>query len=124
MRVFKTKAFARFARRQSVSDAMLCDAVARTEAGQGDADLGRGVIKMRIGRRGSGKSGGFRTIIIYRRFTVSFFVYGFAKSDQENISRQERDGFRTLAISMLGATARQLDDWLAQGSLTEVVCHG
>ncbi|MCY3994976.1 MAG: type II toxin-antitoxin system RelE/ParE family toxin, partial [Rhodobacter sp.] len=32
-----------------------------------DADLGGGVIKQRIARRGGGRSGGFRTILLFRR---------------------------------------------------------
>src|SRR5262249_24226659 len=47
-------------------DSILVDAVARAEKGQVDADLG-GVIKQRIARPGQGKSGGYRTIIFFRR---------------------------------------------------------
>ena len=44
MNVFKTKDFARFARRQRIDDDALCAAIARAERGLIDADLGGGVI--------------------------------------------------------------------------------
>ncbi|MXW20355.1 MAG: hypothetical protein F4Z95_06085 [Gammaproteobacteria bacterium] len=40
MQTFKTKAFARFADREGVRDAALCEAVRRVRAGAIDADLG------------------------------------------------------------------------------------
>jgi hypothetical protein len=45
VRIFKTKVFGRFARRERISDAALREAVGRAERGLLDADLGGGVIK-------------------------------------------------------------------------------
>ena len=47
------------------------------------------MIKQRIARPGEGKSGGYRSIILFRKGTHAFFVYGFAKSDRENIEDDE-----------------------------------
>ena len=52
MRVFKTKWFGRFARRERISDRSLAEAVRRAERGLVDADLGGGVIKQRLARPG------------------------------------------------------------------------
>ena len=79
MQTFKTKAFSRFAGRERIDDAALCEAVDRARSGSVDADLG-GVIKLRIARKGGGRSGGFRTIVLFRRGDLAFFVYGFARS--------------------------------------------
>ncbi len=57
MRVFKNAWFERFARKQRIPDEALLEAVARAERGQIDADLGGGVIKQRVARRGQGRSG-------------------------------------------------------------------
>jgi hypothetical protein len=54
MRVFKTKVFARFARRQGLDDESLCEAVNRAVRGLIDADLGGGLIKQRIRAEGEG----------------------------------------------------------------------
>ena len=56
-------------------------------------DLGGGVIKQRLARQGQGKSGGFRSIVLFRSGTTAFFVYGFAKNDRDNIDRQELKAF-------------------------------
>ena len=73
---------------------ILVDAVARAEKGQVDADLGGGVIKQRIARPGRGKSGGYRTIIFFRRGARAVFAYGFAKSDRTNIDADEEKQFK------------------------------
>ena len=79
VRVFKSKRFAKFARKERISDATLCQSVLDAERGQIDADYGGGVIKQRIARPNEGKSGGYRSIILFRRGERAFFVYGFAK---------------------------------------------
>jgi len=123
-RVFKTKPFARFAAREAIDDDDLCAAVARADQGRIDADLGGGVIKQRVARRGQGRSGGFRTIILFRRGARAFFVYGFAKSDRDNIRRDELRAFRRLADEMLGLGDAHLAAAIANGTLKEVICHG
>jgi hypothetical protein len=81
VRIFKTKEFARFARRQGLSDEAPCDAIDRAERGLIYADLGGNLIKQRVARPGQGRRGGYRTIIAYRRDARSLFVMGFAKSE-------------------------------------------
>ena len=72
MRVFKTKWFRRFARKEKISDKTLCEAIERAEQGLIDADLGDNIIKQRIARPNEGRSGGYRTIIAFqvRRFIL------------------------------------------------------
>ena len=57
MRIFKTKWFVRFARRERIKDHALLDAVAQAEEGLIDADLGSGLLKQRVARAGEGRSG-------------------------------------------------------------------
>ena len=85
MRIFKNKTFTRFARKAGIDDASLCKAVRDADQGLLDADLGGGVIKQRVARSGAGKSGGFRTLILFRIGTLAFFVHGFAKNERDNI---------------------------------------
>ena len=65
MRIFKTRSFARFAKSEAIGDDKLAAAVAGAEKGLIDADLGGGLIKLRIARPGQGKRGGWRSIIAY-----------------------------------------------------------
>lgn len=66
MRVFKNEWFDKFALREKITDAVLCDAVARADSGLIDADLGGGLLKQRVARPGAGKSGGYRTLLYFR----------------------------------------------------------
>jgi hypothetical protein len=122
VRVFKTKAFSRFARKAALDNASLCKAIADAERGLIDADLGGGVIKQRIARRGGGKSGGFRTVILYRRSTRAFFVYGFAKSERANISQDELAALKELALEMLAYDDAKIAKAIEAGPLIEVTC--
>ena len=97
MRIFKNKWFARFARKEGIGDAKLREAVKDAEAGNIDADYGGGVIKQRIARPNEGKSGGYRSVILYHRGDKAFFVYGFLKSERENINDAEVREFKKLA---------------------------
>ena len=49
MRIFKTKLFARFARRERINDDALREAVERVEKGLVDADLGGGDNSSAVG---------------------------------------------------------------------------
>jgi hypothetical protein len=80
LRVFATKVFARFARKERLDDRRLCEAVERAGRGLVDADLGGNLIKQRIARPGSGRSGGYRTIVAFRAAQRSVFLYGFANA--------------------------------------------
>jgi hypothetical protein len=124
MRVFKTKPFARFASREEIADEELCEAACRAERGLIDADLGGGVIKQRLAREGHGKSGGFRSIVLFRRSARAFFVYGFAKSDRDNIRRDELRAFRKLAGEMLTLDDKALAAAMRNKTIMEIECHG
>lgn len=57
IRIFKTKAFTRWTRKNGLSDDALRQAVAEMENGLIDADLGGGVVKKRVATPGQGKRG-------------------------------------------------------------------
>lgn len=122
MRIFKNKAFVRFARKSRMPDADLCKAVDDATSGLIDADLGGGVIKQRIARKGGGKSGGFRTIILFRIGARAFFVHGFAKNEKDNIEDDELAAFRLLAAQMQSLSDATLAKAIENGTLTEVMC--
>jgi hypothetical protein len=122
IRVFKSKLFARFVRKNSIRDSDLCKAIDELVAGSIDADLGSGVFKQRIARQGGGKSGGFRTIVLFRHGLLAFFVYGFAKKDMANIAPENLQQFRKLARFLLAQDEQALSEALAEGNLIEVKC--
>ena len=124
MRVFKNAWFERFARKQCIPDQALLDAIERAERGLIDADLGGGVIKQHVARQGQGKSGGFRTIILYRAAERAFFAYGFAKNDRDNIDDGEEAVFRKAAGYVLGLSDAQLAELIGKGQFSEVQENG
>ena len=72
MRIFKNKWFVKFAKKEGISDEKLLWAVGEVDKGSVDADSGGGVIKQRIARPQEGKSGGYRTIILFRKGDRAF----------------------------------------------------
>lgn len=82
------------------------------------------MIKQRLARQGWGKSGGFRTNILFRREDKAFFVFGFAKNDIANIRRDKLKAFRMLAETMLGLGGEDLAVAMKNGPVTEIKRHG
>ncbi len=122
MRIYKSRWFARFARKERIGDAALCEAVRDAENGLIDADYGGGVIKQRIARPNEGKSGGYRSIILFRKGDRSFFVYGFAKNEQGNIDESDERDFKELAKALLRASNAELEILVEGTRYVEVKC--
>jgi len=102
---------------------MLVEAVERADRGRIDADLGGGVIKQRIARAGAGKSGGYRTLILFRGRERAVFAFGFAKSAQANVSKADLALLKKAASEALGWSEDELDRLVASGVLVEIE-HG
>ena len=120
VQVYLTKWMARFSRREGISHASLLDAIQRAERGLIDVDLGGGLIKQRVARRGKGRSGGYRTLIAYRRGHRAFFILGFAKSELENIGRDQLRTTREIAAVLMATPNDVLARKVADGELEEV----
>lgn len=123
-RVLMTKSFARFARKARLSDSSLAKAAADVVAGEFDADLGGHVFKQRVARDGEGKSGGFRTIILFKAGGHIFFVEGFTKSEKANISAKELKVLKSLAHVLLGLPDAEIGKAIEAGEFVKVMEHG
>ena len=119
-RIFANRWFAKFAAKEKISDATLADAVHRAESGLIDADLGSGLIKQRIARQGGGKSGGYRSILIFRSGERAIFVFAFAKSAKANLSAAELKVYRKAASIMLELGDGEIETEVEAGRLVEV----
>ena len=115
-----SKGFARFARKARISDKQLLLAVRRANEGSIDADLGGGVIKQRIARPGEGKSGGSRSLILFRRNDRAIFALGFEKKDQTSIGSDDLTRLRALAEEILAYTPDQMAEEVRAGALIPV----
>ena len=120
MRIFKNAWFARFSRKERIADKALLQAIHRAELGLIDADLGGGLIKQRIPRQGQGKSSGYRSMVLFRKGERAFFVFGFAKSDMDNVEDDEIEYFKKMAREVLALNDEQLALLIVKGLFEEV----
>jgi hypothetical protein len=118
VRIYKTSWTARFAKRERIADDALIEAIDRAARGLIDADLGGGIIKQRVARPGQGRSGGFRMLIAYRAGDRAVFLYGFAKSERQNIEPDE-----VLTLREIGAAWLKANDESIARAVEEKVLH-
>jgi hypothetical protein len=123
MSIYRTRWFSRWARKQGLTDAALCEAVREMTEGLYEADLGGNLLKKRIARPGQGKSGGFRTIVATSDAGRWFFVYGFAKNERSNIDGEEEAALKKLARTVLTMAPAALAKAEKAGEVTKVNCN-
>jgi len=79
--------------------AILTYLAANPEAG---AQLGGGLRKVRVARRGAGKSGGYRTLYVFGGSKMPLFlVTVFAKNERDNLSQAEQAAAVALSKTLL-----------------------
>ncbi|AOG10234.1 type II toxin-antitoxin system RelE/ParE family toxin [Agrobacterium sp. RAC06] len=120
MRIFKNAWFDKFARKAHITDGLLMDAIRRAELGLIDADLGGGLIKQRLARPGRGKSGGYRTLVLFRSGERAVFVFGFSKNDRANISAEDEVALKKAAKLILGLPDDAMAREVQSGRMKEV----
>ncbi len=89
-RSFKTRWFARQAKKYGITDIELCNAVKEAIAGQAE-DLGGGVWKKRLNKNMD------RSILLAKGSENWIYVYLFSKSATANIKQDELKNFKELA---------------------------
>ena len=121
--ILKRKDFARWQLAERLPDAALCKAVKEMESGLIDADLGGFLYKKRVARSGSGKSGGYRTLLSARVGNRYVFLHGFPKSDKANITQDEKRALQYAGKTFLELSAEALSKAFQAGVLMEVHCE-
>ncbi|WP_271270313.1 type II toxin-antitoxin system RelE/ParE family toxin [Aliamphritea hakodatensis] len=96
-RIFLTKKFTKWSDAIGLADDRIKDTIAEIENGLIDADLGGSIFKKRTGINERGNSGSLRTIIGFKKGNKAFFLYGFLKSETDNITQQEKAAFKEMA---------------------------
>lgn len=120
MRIFCTKNFAKWARKEKVPEASLISAVAEIDHGLIDARMGQGLVKKRIAAPGRGKSGSWRTIIAYRVRDKAFFLHGFAKNEKANVTSTELHWLKSFSRLYLTLGNEDLAKACSEGVLVEI----
>lgn len=120
MRIFLTRAFERLDVAKKLSEADLAVAVSEMNDGLLGANLGSRVYKKRVALTGRGKRGGARTLVAFKRNERAIFVYGFRKSQRDNIADKEMKALKLLAQELLDYGDQRLNMALRHGALIEV----
>lgn len=112
-RAFKTKWFAKAARKRGISDTELCAATDEVIAGLSD-DLGGGVFKKRLNENRD------RAIILAKGGRHWIFVFLFQKADRDNITDEELAAFRLLAAKYAKLNSSAVAALLNSKDLVEI----
>ena len=120
MRVIKTKEFKKWSANEKLSDKNLAKAISEIEGGLIDANLGGGLIKKRVAIGASGKSGGARTIIAYKKGEKAFFLYGFKKNEMSNIDDSELKVLRRFGEVLMSRNDTEINLSIKINQLYEV----
>ena len=122
MRAFVTRNFDRWLRRERLEETMLFDAATEVVLGYVEGDLGGFLFKKRIARAGAGKSGGYRTIIGYRkgRSDRIIFLYGYAKNVRDTLTAQDEKAFAKAARKFVEMDDASLEILLAEVRVREL----
>ena len=109
MKRLTTKWFKKWSSKVNLSREDLLEAIENLESGLSAVDLGRNLFKVRVKRKHSGKSSGFRTIIIYKSEDKAIFLYGFGKNEKDNFDKSELQHFKKLGNDLLTLNEQQVE---------------
>ena len=103
----KTKWFNKWAKKNSISDKTLLKALESISKNLNIVNLGGGIYKVRVPRIGQGKSGGYRTLVVYNETDKAIFIYGFSKTERDNLDKEELKNFKKFAKDLLQISAKE-----------------
>lgn len=114
MKKLSTKWFKKWSKKVKLTNDDLLEAISDLEGGLSTIDLGSHLFKVRVKGKHSGKSSGFRTIIVYQEDEKAIFLYGFGKNEKENIDKAELQYFKKLGNDLLALDSKELDEFIGQ----------
>ena len=120
MKTLTTKWFKKWAKKSKLKDQNLLDTISNLQDGLSSSDLGSNLFKVRVKREHSGKSSGFRTIVIYKEDDRAIFLYGFGKNERDNISKTELLYFKKLGNDFLALSLEQIEELIDKQSLFDI----
>ncbi len=118
MKKLSTKWFKKWSKKIKLTNNDLLVAISDLEDGLSTTDLGSRLFKVRVKKEHSGKSSGFRTIIVYQKDEKAIFLYGFGKNEKENIDKAELQYFKKLGNDLLDS--EELEESIGQKILFDL----
>jgi hypothetical protein len=120
MEKLTTKWFKKWAKKSKLKDKDLLETIENLKDGLSTADLGSNLFKVRVKRENSGKSSGFRTIVVYKENERAIFLYGFGKNEKENITKTELLYFKKLGNDFLALSPNEIKQLIENMSLFNI----
>lgn len=120
MLYLKTRYFARWVRREGITDSALCEAIREFESGLFEASLGNHLFKKRIALPGRGKSGGARTILFYQQDEKIVFCTGYVKNVKDDLNESEIKALHKLSKDLQVLGPAYLDELIRIGELIQL----
>lgn len=121
MRIFKTKSFNKWSQKIKINDPSLIKVINELENNLFDAKLGAYLYKKRIALGSKGKRSSLRTIIAFKQYDKAFFLHGFSKNDQENISETEKMLLLKLGYDYINTSDVLLKKLISNKKLFELI---
>ncbi|HET55697.1 MAG TPA: hypothetical protein ENN33_10835 [Ignavibacteria bacterium] len=116
----KTKWFNKWAKKNSITDAVLSKTIQDLSSNLGTVNLGAGLYKIRTAKSGKGKSGSHRTILVYKESDRVIFVYGFSKTEKDNLSSEELKYFKKLSKDLLSIEKNKYKQMIQNGDFISI----
>jgi hypothetical protein len=120
MRTFLAKWFKKWAAKNRITDKTLLDAVLGLQENKGVADLGASLYKVRVRMPSRGKSGGYRTLLMYKEGVRCVFFSGFGKNEKSNLSDEELHDLKVLAKTYSSMSDVQFEKLVGIGLFFEI----
>ncbi len=114
-----SKWFSKWVRKSIIDNESLLSAIKNIDSGN-NVDLGSGLYKVRVVRLNQGKSGGYRTLLVYKRERIALFVYGFAKNERDNLSAKEMSILKKQAKQILEFEVKQIKHAITCGDFIKL----
>jgi len=117
---YKLRDFAKWAKKEGISDDELAAVVLEMSRGLLGDRLGAHIYKKRLKVEGRGKRGGARAIVLYKDKDVTLFLYGYLKNDQADISQNEERQLRLFASEFMRLSSPERARLKTQGKLIAI----
>jgi len=116
----KTKWFDKWSKKNFITDEKLLEALKNILYDLGAVNLGGGLYKVRISKIGKGKSGGFRTIVVYRESDIAIFIFGYSKSVKSNLDKDELVYLKSLSKEYLSVNKKDFQKLIEFGKIIDI----
>ena len=117
MKILTTNWFNKWLKKISIDKAeLISSAKILNEIDETAVNLGSGLYKVRIKRKHQGKSGGYRTILIFKKDELILYVYGFAKNEKDNLDKDELKLFKKLSKDIMRMSKEEILNQIKSGS--------